>query len=227
MGQPVAVVSATQVLRALRGHGVVPVVRFTDGAEARRAVELLHDAGFRTFEVTLTVPDAIDLVRELAARPDVLVGLGTVLEPSDAARGLAAGARYVVSPVLRPDLVPLCREAGAACLLGALTPTEVYAAHQAGADAVKVFPSSAVGGPAHLRALRSVFPDVALVPTGGVDLANLDAHLDAGAAFVGVGSDLVPNAALRSGDDDAVRVHARAYLDAFRRRAPRTPQEVP
>lgn len=219
--------TVADVLQALRGHGVVPVVRFTDGDEARRAVGLLHDVGFRTFEVTLTVPDAIGLVRELAARPDVLVGLGTVLEPADAARGIAAGARYVVSPVLRPDLVPICHEAGAACLLGGLTPTEVHAAHRAGADAVKVFPASAVGGADHLRSLRSVFPDVALVPTGGVDLTNLDAHLDAGAAFVGVGSDLVPGAALRAGDDEAVLTHARRYLDAFRRRAPRSPQEVP
>lgn len=227
MGQPVDVVSAAEVLTELRGHGVVPVVRFQDGDEARRAVERLYEAGFRTFEVTLTVPDAIELVRELARRPDVIVGLGTVLEGADAVRGLAAGARYVVSPVLQPELVPLCREAGAACLLGALTPTEVHAAHRAGADAVKVFPSSAVGGPAHLRALRSVFPDVALVPTGGVDLDNLDAHFDAGAAFVGVGSDLVPSAALRAGDDEAVRAHARRYLDAFGRRAPRSPQEAP
>lgn len=219
--------TGTDVLLELRGHGVVPVVRFGDGDEARRAVDVLYGAGFRTFEITLTVPDAIDLVQELAARPDVLVGLGTVLDPGDAARGLAAGARYVVSPVLQPALVPACLEAGAACLLGGLTPTEVLAAHRAGAHAVKVFPASAVGGAAHLRALRSVLPDVALVPTGGVDLGNLAAHLDAGAAFVGVGGDLVPAAAWRAGDDDAVRTHARRYLDAFRHRARHAPQEVP
>lgn len=217
---------ASAVVAALRAHGVVPVVRFDRTDDARAAVELLHHAGYRTFEITLTVPGAIELVAELSAREGWLLGLGTVLDPRDAERGLAAGARYVVSPVLVPELVPVCRAADAACLLGALTPGEVHRAWVHGADAVKVFPANSAGGPAHVRALRSVLPDVPLVPTGGVDHRNLTAYLDAGAAFVGVGSDLVSERALHAGDEAAILAHARGTLDTFRHWAG-APQETP
>ncbi len=205
------------VIDQLARHGVVPVIRFARTASARQAVDLLYRAGFRTFEITLSVPDADDLIAELAAREDLLVGVGTVLRVEDAVRALAAGARYVVTPVLLPELVPVCREAGAACLLSGLTPTEVMAAWDHGADAVKVFPASSMGGPGHVAALKSVLPHVTLVPTGGVNRDNLTAFLNAGAACVGAGGDLISDRTLeRSDPDDAVR-HARSYLEAFQR----------
>lgn len=203
-------------LAAVAAHGVVPVVRFGSSDRARRAIALLRRAGFRTFEVTLTVPGAVELIAELARDPELLLGVGTVLDPADADRAIAAGARYVVSPVLLPGLAPRCREAGVPCLLSGLTPSEVHAAWSAGADAVKVFPASSMGGPDHLRALRSVLPQVPLVPTGGVSLALLPAYLDAGAAFVGVGGDLLADRDLDRCDPEDLVARARRFLDAYR-----------
>lgn len=229
MGEPVERVSvatassvdpAAQGLAAVAAHGVVPVVRFGSAARALSAIELLRRAGFRTFEITLTIPGAIELIAELARDPELLVGVGTVLDPDDADRAVAAGARYVVSPVLLGGLAPRCHEAGVACLLSGLTPTEVHAAWAAGADAVKVFPASSMGGPAHLRALRSVLPQVPLVPTGGVSLAHLPAYLDAGAAFVGVGGDLLADRDLDRRDPKELVAHARSYLAAYRAHRP-------
>ncbi len=210
-------VNRSPVVDQLARHGVVPVIRFARTESARQAVDLLYEAGFRTFEITLSVPGAIDLIGELRARDDVLVGVGTVLRTEDATRALEAGARYVVTPVLLPELVPVCRDADAACLLSGLTPTEVLTAWRHGADAVKVFPASSMGGPGHVAALRSVLPEVTLVPTGGVHRDNLAAFLSAGAACVGVGGDLISDRALeRSDPEDLVR-HARSYLETYRR----------
>jgi 2-dehydro-3-deoxyphosphogluconate aldolase/(4S)-4-hydroxy-2-oxoglutarate aldolase len=185
-------VSAGPTLAALAAHVVTPVIREPDAARARAVIAALREGGFRVFEVTLSVPDAAELVAELASDPDLIVGVGTVLTSDDAARAAEAGARFVVSPAALPEVAAAAREAGAAAVLGALTPTEVLAARAAGADAVKVFPAASVGGPAHVKALRSVLPDVPLIPTGGVDLGNLRAYLDAGVHSVGVGGALSP-----------------------------------
>jgi 2-dehydro-3-deoxyphosphogluconate aldolase / (4S)-4-hydroxy-2-oxoglutarate aldolase len=147
----------------------------------------------------------------------VLLGVGTVLSVPDAERALEAGARYVVTPVGLPELVAPCHEAGAACLLSGLTPTEVLAAWQHGADAVKVFPASSMGGPGHVAALRSVLPHIPLVPTGGVNRDNLPAFLTAGAACVGVGGELINDRALERSDPDDLVKHARTYLETFHR----------
>jgi 2-dehydro-3-deoxyphosphogluconate aldolase/(4S)-4-hydroxy-2-oxoglutarate aldolase len=212
MGQPLEL-SAQATLQALAAHGVVPVVRFNQQDAARQAVRLLYEAGFRTFEITLTVPGALELIAELRHQADLLVGAGTVLSVADAARCLEAGARYLVTPVLLADLAPLCRDAGALCVMSGLTPSEVYAAWQHGAHAVKVFPASSMGGPPYLRALKSVFPDIPLVPTGGVNLTNLRDYLGAGALFVGVGSDLLSDHDLAERQAADLIAHARRYLD--------------
>jgi 2-dehydro-3-deoxyphosphogluconate aldolase / (4S)-4-hydroxy-2-oxoglutarate aldolase len=191
---------------------VVPVLRLASSEETERAVECLADAGFRTFEITLTTPGAVALIGRLAARADWLVGAGTVLELDSARACVQAGAKFLVSPCLVAGMARLAHEAGRAALIGGLTPGEILAADREGADIVKVFPAS-TGGPEHLRAIHAVFPDVRLCPTGGVSLQNLEAYFAAGAALVGVGNNIVDQRALAAGDRSRVVAHARRFLE--------------
>ncbi|GGG29334.1 2-dehydro-3-deoxy-phosphogluconate aldolase [Caldovatus sediminis] len=196
-------------LRALR---VVPVVRASSAARAATAVAWLQEAGLRVFEITMTVPEAPALIRALAADPELLVGAGTVPDARTAEACLDAGAKFLVAPWVEPSIVAPAREAGACVMLGALTPTEVRAALAAGADVVKIFPAGSVGGPAHIRSLRAVFPDVVFCPTGGVDAEAVQDYLEAGAAFVGIGGRLVDERLVAAGDRAAVQAVARAAL---------------
>jgi 2-dehydro-3-deoxyphosphogluconate aldolase / (4S)-4-hydroxy-2-oxoglutarate aldolase len=193
---------------------VVPVVRTHSTAHAATAVQWLREAGISIFEITMTIPDAPALIRELATDPSLLVGAGTVPDRATAAMCLAAGAAFIVAPWVDPDLAKPCQEAGALLMLGAVTPTEVRAALAAEASVMKVFPAASVGGPAHIRALRSVFPNVAFCPTGGVEPGNLAAYLTAGAAFVGMGGALVDEGRIAAGDRAAIEAAARQVLDA-------------
>ncbi|MBN8873484.1 MAG: bifunctional 4-hydroxy-2-oxoglutarate aldolase/2-dehydro-3-deoxy-phosphogluconate aldolase [Rhodospirillales bacterium] len=202
------------LLATLRAARVVPVVRTHTAAHAATAVRWLRDAGLRIFELTMTIPDAPALIRELAGEPDLLVGAGTVPDAATAERCLAAGARFLVAPWVDPTLTAPCRAAGAALMLGAVTPTEVRAALAAGADVVKVFPAASVGGPGHIRALASVLPGVAFCPTGGVDPGNFMSYLAAGAAFVGMGGALVDEKRIAAGDQAAIAAAARAVQEA-------------
>jgi 2-dehydro-3-deoxyphosphogluconate aldolase/(4S)-4-hydroxy-2-oxoglutarate aldolase len=200
------------LLPMLRAARVIPVVRTTDAVLAARAVEWLRGAGLTIFEITMTVPDATGLIRALSADPALTIGAGTVPDRATAEACLAAGARFLVSPWVDAEVAAAARAAGAASMLGAMTPTEVRAALAAGADVVKVFPASSAGGPGHVKALRSVFPDVAFCPTGGVDARNAPDYLAAGAAFVGIGGRLVDEALLARGDRAAVEAAARDVL---------------
>lgn len=196
----------------LKAARIVPVVRTTKPELAERAVAWLRDAGITVFEITMTVPDAPGLIRRLSADPDLLVGAGTVPDRAAAEACLAAGARFLVAPWVDAAVADAARAAGAMSLLGAMTPTEVRAALAAGADAVKIFPASSAGGPAHIKALRAVFPDVAFCPTGGVDARNTPDYLAAGAAFVGIGGRLVDEKLLAAGDRAAIEAAARDVL---------------
>ncbi len=188
-----AFVDPGAALDALRDHVITPVIREASTDRARTVVDTLRDAGFRVFEITLSVPGALDLVAELASEADLIVGVGTVFRRQEARLAVDVGARFVVSPTADPAVASAAREGAAAAVLGALTPTEVVSALAAGADAVKLFPASSVGGPSHVKALRSVFPDVPFIPTGGVDLSNIHAYLAAGVHSVGVGGALSPS----------------------------------
>jgi 2-dehydro-3-deoxyphosphogluconate aldolase / (4S)-4-hydroxy-2-oxoglutarate aldolase len=190
----------------------VPVIRTSTAAHAATVVEWLREAGIRIFEITMTIPDGPSLIRDLASDPALLVGAGTVPDRETAEQCLQAGARFLVTPWVEPSLAGPCKAAGAALMLGAVTPTEVRGAVAAGADVVKIFPASSVGGPGHIRALRSVFPTVAFCPTGGVDPDNVDAYLKAGAAFVGMGGALVDEKRIAAGDRDAIQAVARRIL---------------
>lgn len=197
----------------LRAARVVPVVRTSSARHAATAVGWLRDAGLRIFEITMTIPDAPALIRELAADRSLLVGAGTVPDARTADACLDAGARFIVAPWIDAALAAPCEAAEAILMLGALTPTEVRAALAAGADVVKVFPASSAGGPGHIRALRSVLPDVAFCPTGGVEPGNVAAYLTAGAAFVGMGGALVDEKRIAAGDRGAIEAAARAVLE--------------
>ncbi|HLY88852.1 MAG TPA: bifunctional 4-hydroxy-2-oxoglutarate aldolase/2-dehydro-3-deoxy-phosphogluconate aldolase [Acetobacteraceae bacterium] len=202
------------LLDTLRAARVVPVVRTQETRHAATVVQWLRDAGLRIFEITMTIPDAPSLIRELARDSRLLVGAGTVPDFATAETCLNAGARFIVAPWIDTSLAAPCRAAGATLMLGALTPTEVRTALSAGADVVKVFPASSVGGPAHIRALRSVLPDVAFCPTGGVEPDNVAVYLAAGAAFVGMGGALVDEKRIAAGDRGAIEATARQVLSA-------------
>jgi 2-dehydro-3-deoxyphosphogluconate aldolase/(4S)-4-hydroxy-2-oxoglutarate aldolase len=196
------------LIETLRAARVVPVIRTHRSRHAATAVQWLFDAGLRVFELTMTVPDAPALIRELARQPGLLVGAGTVPDRATAEACLAAGARFIVAPWVDASLAAPCQAAGALLMLGALTPTEARAALAAGAGVVKVFPAASVGGPAHIKALSSVLPGVAFCPTGGVEPGNIAAYLAAGAAFVGMGGALVDEARIASGDRAAIAAAA-------------------
>ena len=200
------------LIATLRAARVVPVVRTSTAALAATAVRWLHEAGMRIFEITMTIPDAPALIRDLASDPSLTIGAGTVADRATAELCIAAGARFIVAPWVDQTLSPPCREAGAVLMLGALTPTEVRAALAAGADVVKIFPASSVGGPAHIKALASVLPHVTFCPTGGVEPGNVAAYLAAGAAFVGMGGALVDEKRIAAGDRTAIQAAAGAIL---------------
>jgi 2-dehydro-3-deoxyphosphogluconate aldolase/(4S)-4-hydroxy-2-oxoglutarate aldolase len=203
---------AHQLLERFRAAQVIPVVRTRSAKSAAMAVAWLRDAGLRIFEITMTVPDATALIRELASDPALLVGAGTVPDAAMADACLHAGAKFIVAPWVDPSLAAPCRAAGAALMLGAITPTEVRAALSGGADVVKIFPASSAGGPGHIKALVSVFPGVAFCPTGGVEPGNFAAYLTAGAAFVGMGGALVDERRIEAGDREAIQTVVRSVL---------------
>ncbi len=203
---------SSAVMDALRTARVVPVVRTRRGAIAATGIAWLREAGFRVFEITMTIPDAPALIAELAADPNLLVGAGTVTDAPTAERCLRAGARFIVAPWVDASLAAPCRANGATLMLGAITPTEIRAALAAGAEVVKIFPAASAGGPSHIKALASVFPGVAFCPTGGVEPGNYQAYLTAGAAFVGMGGNLVNEAWIEAGDRAAILAAARAVL---------------
>lgn len=217
----------TEVVQRIKAIGVIPVVRAPSGAEAVELAHAVKAGGLPILEVTLTVPNALQVIQRLleAFGNDVLVGAGSVLDAPAARDCIAAGARFIVSPVLDTATVTCCQEQGVAVIPGALTPTEIVQAWRAGADLVKVFPAGAMGGASYIKSLLAPMPQLQLVPTGGVTLATAAGYIDAGAAAVGAGTDLVNRDALRAGRSDTITAAAHAYVDAVRtaRRAAGSP----
>lgn len=193
--------------------GVVPFVRTRSAERANRAVEWLSDAGFRTFELAATICGIVDLVEELSSNVEFDVGVGMVMDPGQARACIEAGATYIVTPGIVTEVVEPCREAEVACVLGASTPSEVMQARGLGADAVKVFPVSSLGGVAYFKTLKAMFPDTPLAPAGGIAIDDIASYLRAGAAFVGVGRKLTDTKALCNGDKDAIIDAAASALD--------------
>jgi 2-dehydro-3-deoxyphosphogluconate aldolase / (4S)-4-hydroxy-2-oxoglutarate aldolase len=203
-----------QILQQMKKVGVVPVLRAPSAEVAVAAAHAIEKGGVPVVEVTMTVPGAIEVIREMvkSSPSGVLVGAGTVLDPETARACMLAGAQFVVSPSLNVKTIEICRRYGVPVIPGALTPTEVVTAWEAGADVVKVFPCSAVGGPKYLSALKGPLPQIELIPTGGVSLATAADFLAAGAFALGVGGDLVDTKAIADGKPEVVTENARKYL---------------
>lgn len=206
------------VLKRIEEVGIIPVVRVESEEEAMAVATVIGEAGIPILEITMTVPGAVKVIEKLNKRygDEVLVGAGTVLDPEAARACIDAGAQFVVSPALNMQTIELCRQQTIAVFPGALTPTEVVSAWQAGADAVKVFPCSAVGGPKYLRALKAPLPQINLIPTGGVSLSTAKDFIAAGALALGVGADLVNTRAIKAGQCESVAATARSYVAAVR-----------
>lgn len=206
------------VLKRIEEIGVIPVVRAASPEDAVSAAEAIREGGIPILEITMTVPGAIEVIAELNKRfgDEVLVGAGTVLDHDAARACIGVGAQFIVSPSLNTQTIQFCNSQKVAVFPGALTPTEVVTAWQAGADAVKVFPCSAVGGPQYLRALKAPLPQVKLVPTGGVSITTAKDFIAAGAWALGVGADLANTAAIKAGKSESVIAAARSYLTAVR-----------
>jgi 2-dehydro-3-deoxyphosphogluconate aldolase/(4S)-4-hydroxy-2-oxoglutarate aldolase len=194
--------------------GVVPIIRASTPAEARLAARAVSQGGIPIVEITMTVPGAIDVIRELAKSPgsELLVGAGTVLNVETARRCIDAGAQFLVSPGLNLPTIEFAVKEGKLMAAGALTPTEVITAWDAGSDFVKVFPCGQVGGAKYIRALKGPLPEILLVPTGGVNLNTAAEFLEAGAAALGVGGELVQPEALKSGNAQVIVENARKFL---------------
>jgi 2-dehydro-3-deoxyphosphogluconate aldolase/(4S)-4-hydroxy-2-oxoglutarate aldolase len=198
--------------------GVIAIVRVPSPELAIRAALALLAGGISIFEITMTVPDAIGVIRFLTDRygARALVGAGTVLTAEDAGACVDAGAQFVVSPGVDRSTIAAAHALDVPIMPGALTPTEVIDAWRAGADWVKIFPCSALGGAKYLRALRGPLPQVKMCPTGGVSAATAYDYLAAGAAVLGIGSELVDPVALAAGEEAALSQRARALVDAVR-----------
>lgn len=204
-----------ETVAALEASGVVAVIRLADPSALRAVVDALDAGGVRAVEVTMTVPGAIERIAELARSipARLVLGAGTVLDAATARAAVLAGARYVVSPVFREEVLLACREHDVAVLPGCFSPTEVLAAWEAGADVVKVFPATALG-PAYFRDLRGPLPRVKLMPTGGVSLENAGEWIRAGAVAIGVGTALVDGRAVAEGRFDEIAERARQFVAA-------------
>ena len=194
--------------------GLIPVLRAKNAAQAHAIVKAMIAGGVPVVEVTMTVPGAVGILKELKREygSELLLGSGTVTTAEEAEATIEAGAEFVVSPSFHPEVVAKTRALGKVSIPGALTPTEVITAWRAGADYVKVFPCSAVGGASYIKALLAPFPYLKLIPTGGVTLETAESFLRAGARALGVGSDLVNLAAVDAGTPETITATARAYL---------------
>ena len=207
-----------EVARRICDIGIVPVVRAASAKHGMQAVEAVSAGGIPLVEITMTVPGAIELISQLAKSmgSEVLVGAGTVTDAQTAQRCIDAGAEFLVSPGFDVETVKLANRAGKLIMAGALTPTEVIAAWKAGSDLVKIFPCGTVGGAKYIKALKAPLPHIPMVPTGGVNLTTAAEFIQAGAAALGVGGELVSVAALQSGNTNEIVEAARRFVSIVR-----------
>jgi 2-dehydro-3-deoxyphosphogluconate aldolase/(4S)-4-hydroxy-2-oxoglutarate aldolase len=207
--------SKDNVISRIVECGVLPVIRADSPENAKAAIEAVVAGGITTIEVTMTVPGAIKLIEELSRKyneDEVLLGAGTVMDPETARDCINAGAQFIISPALNFDTILYCNDVETVVIPGALTPTEVVNAWDAGADFVKVFPADAMGGAKYLKSLKAPLPHIKLIPTGGVSQSTAADFIKAGAEAVGVGADLVDLKAIREGRASDITQAAKNYL---------------
>lgn len=205
----------SEIIQQIVDIGLLPVVRAASSDEAMKVIDAIKEGGVSVLEITMTVPGAVKVMEEVSARygSEVLVGAGTVLDPETARACILAGAKFVVSPSLNLETIALCKRYSIPVMPGALTPTEVVTAWQAGADFVKVFPCSAMGGASYIKGLKAPLPQIELVPTGGVNLNTAADFIKAGSSALGVGADLVDVKAIRAGGSQVVTDRAKQFLE--------------
>jgi len=204
-----------QILASILGIGIVPIVRADSAEQALQAAKAIYRGGIRTLEVTMTVPGAIRVLEKVADEfgDRITLGAGTVLDPETARSCMLAGARFFVSPSVSVPTIEMCNRYSMVVIPGALTPTEVVTAWDAGADLVKIFPAGNAGGPSYIKALKAPLPQVLMVPTGGVGLENVAEFFEAGASAIAVGGDIVGKKELDAGDYDGIEAKARRFLE--------------
>jgi 2-dehydro-3-deoxyphosphogluconate aldolase/(4S)-4-hydroxy-2-oxoglutarate aldolase len=209
--------TSKEILAFITEVGIVPIVRTSSAEGAIQAVEAIYNGGVRAAEITMTVPGAIHALEKLADRfgGKLILGAGTVLDPETARACMLAGAEFFVTPSLRLSTIEMAKRYSKVICPGALTPTEVLTAWEAGADMVKIFPCGNVGGPKYIKALKGPFPQIAMIPTGGVNLETTGDFLKAGACAVAVGSELVDAKTVKEGRFDIIENRARQYLAAI------------
>jgi 2-dehydro-3-deoxyphosphogluconate aldolase/(4S)-4-hydroxy-2-oxoglutarate aldolase len=207
-----------EILDQMMTEGLIPVIRVTSAQEAMDVAEAIQKGGVTSLEITMTVPGAIEVMKELTERnkDEIVIGAGTVLDPETGRAALLAGAQFLVSPTLNLDLIRLAHRYAAAVIPGAMTPTEILTAWEAGADLVKVFPAAQLGGPDFIKAVRGPLPQIPLVPTGGVNLQNAGAFIRAGAAVLGVGGELVDKKAVKEKKFSVLTENTRSFLQVIR-----------
>jgi len=213
MTNQIAHARAADVVRAVEDAGIVAVIRIKDPSKLRAIVDAIAEGGIRALEITMTVPGAVELIRELGPTlpAGFILGAGTVLDAETVARVADAGARYVVSPVFRRSVIEACHARDLAAMPGCFTPTEILDAWDAGADIVKVFPATTLG-PSYLKDVRAPLPQVKLMPTGGVTVENAGDWIRAGAVAVGLGSALLDAAAIHANNWDVITANARRVV---------------
>jgi 2-dehydro-3-deoxyphosphogluconate aldolase / (4S)-4-hydroxy-2-oxoglutarate aldolase len=203
-----------EVLAKIIGEGVVPVIRVASAGEAFEVAKAIHDGGISVVEVTMSVPGALEVMKEVTQKfgKEVLLGAGTILDPETARAALLSGAQFIVTPTLNLEVIRMCKRYSAVVVPGALTPTEILTAWEAGSDLVKVFPVAQVGGPAYIRALRGPLPHIPLVPTGGVNVQNAGEFIRAGAAAIAAGGELVDKKAVAEKKFSVIAENARKFV---------------
>lgn len=211
--------TAKETLALITEVGIVPVVRAASAESALQAVAAIYRGGVRAAEITMTVPGAIRVLEKLADQfgTKIVLGAGTVLDPETARACMLAGAEFLVTPSLRVSTIEMARRYAKVVCPGALTPTEVLTAWEAGADVVKIFPCGSVGGARYIKALKGPFPQIEMIPTGGVNLDTAGDFLKAGACAVAVGGELVDAKAMREGRFEVIEERARQFLAAIAR----------
>ncbi len=204
----------TEVLSRLKAEKVIALIRADSPASLLDCARALSAGGLNCLELTMTTPGAIELCAQVARElPGILLGLGTVLDADTARRGIAAGAKFIVTPAVRPTVIAVCQELDIPILSGALTPTEAYTAWELGADVIKIFPAEFFG-PAYIKSLKAPFPKIEFLPTGGVTPETVGDFLRAGAFATAAGSALVAPAALKARDWPAITARARQFVAA-------------
>ena len=206
------------VLNRMMTEGLIPVIRVSSAQEAVDVADAIKEGGVSFIEITMSVPGAIDTIKDLVKKykDDIIMGAGTVLDPETGRAALLAGAQFIVSPMINLDLIQLAHRYSAVVIPGAMTPTEILTAWNAGADLVKVFPAAQLGGPEYIRAIKAPFPQILLVPTGGVNLQNAGAFIKAGSTALGAGGELVDKKAVKEKKFNVITENTRAFLKAIK-----------